>query len=340
MQSSALANKQVLLMAPGFFEYYSAIKRELELLGATVYVIKEDFVNTSTLYRYFFVKSEHLKYRFTSNYYKRQLDKLEDNIDVVFVIRGEAISEDIMLLLKEKYPNAYYLMYQWDSIKNNPNAVKISSYFNKCSTFDPLDAEKLNWRYRPLFFIQNEDEVIANNKKNIDFIFVGTLYYRRAELLKKIKSYCKTNKYVLFDYLYVKKLEYFVHKYLMRDQRYSILNTDEVKFRPLSTDEISRYYKKTKIFVDYAADSQNGLTMRTIESIGNRSKIITNNKNILNADFYNTNNIYLYDINEFTISETFINTPYEELSNKIFYKYSLKGWIEDIFGEYLNENSK
>lgn len=82
--------------------------------------------------------------------------------------------------------------------------------------------------------------------------------------------------------------------------------------------------------VDYTHPNQTGFTMRTCEAIGNRCKLITNNKRIMDADFYNPNNIYVYDLDNLYIPYSFINNEYEELPEEIFERYSLENWLKDI----------
>ena len=91
-------------------------------------------------------------------------------------------------------------------------------------------------------------------------------------------------------------------------------------------------YINEKCVIDIESPTQNGLTMRTIEMIGLKKKLITTNKDIVNYDFYNPNNILVCDRDNFKIDKSFIETPYEELAKEIYEKYSLKGWLLQIFG--------
>jgi len=326
---SMLYGNNILFLAPDFFDYYKLIAARMESYGASVDIILESFSNTSLLYRYFFIKSEKAKFKYTHDYYTKKINELNKSYNYILVIRGEALDELILKTLRNKFPTAKFIMYQWDSVKNNPNAKKISRYFDKCLTFDQRDANTYKWEYRPLFYT-NEGKKTQKNR-NIDFILVGTLYYQRALLYKAIKQFCENNNYYFYDYLYVRKLEFIVHKFLLKDKRYSILTNKDVKFTPLKTPDLNRLYEESRVFVDYAADDQSGLTMRTIESVGNRCKIITNNKAILKSDIYNPSNVFIYDINDFSIDPEFVNAPYENLDNEIYIKYSLDGWLKDIF---------
>ena len=89
-------------------------------------------------------------------------------------------------------------------------------------------------------------------------------------------------------------------------------------------------YSKSRCVVDVEDPGQHGLTMRSIEVVGLKRKLITTNKDIVNYDFYNTNNIFVLDRNNPVVDETFIDMPYKELDPEIYDKYSLKRWICSI----------
>ena len=86
----------------------------------------------------------------------------------------------------------------------------------------------------------------------------------------------------------------------------------------------------TNIVVDYTHPDQTGFTMRTIESIGHRCKLITNNKQVLNSDFYNENNVFVYDSNNFYVPNNFLNSNYSSLSEDVYKIYSVGNWIKEI----------
>ena len=44
--------------------------------------------------------------------------------------------------MKNKFSGAKFIMYQWDSCSNSPNALEIAKYFDKIFTFDREDANK------------------------------------------------------------------------------------------------------------------------------------------------------------------------------------------------------
>lgn len=52
---------------------------------------------------------------------------------------------------------------------------------------------------------------------------------------------------------------------------------------------------------------------------------------IVNYDFYNPNNILVWNEDLKSIPYEFLNSDYEKLSEDIYQKYSLKNWLNKIF---------
>ena len=212
------------------------------------------------------------------------------DFDIFFLIRGEIITEDFLISLKQKNPNAMFIMYQWDSIKNNSNYVHLLSYFDKVFTFDMVDAQKLNINYLPLFYTKKYEDLELSNDKKYDLVFFGSYNADRLEILKKINKECLKLDLVFKHHLFIqkllllKKIIFFQIKF--KDLKY--LSTE-----PVSTDEILENYKITKAVLDIENLRQNGFTMRTFEVLGANLKLITTNKRILKESIYNKMIIFL-----------------------------------------------
>lgn len=104
----------------------------------------------------------------------------------------------------------------------------------------------------------------------------------------------------------------------------------EFQFKPLTENEIVNIMSKTDAVFDICNENQNGLTMRTIETLGAGKKLITTNKTIINYDFYSPNNILLVKNNDFSDIHNFLKTRKEDLDYKIYNEYALKCWINKI----------
>lgn len=326
-----MKNDNILIIMPKFYGYEKVIECEARKRFNNVYIIYENRDWVSVWHRFVYVYLPSKKREVLNKFYKKQIDRLPKVIDLVFVIRGSSLSSPIMNYMKNRFTDScQYIMYQWDGVKNNPEILDIQKYFDKLFTFDIEDSIKYGWNYRPLFYIK--DKVIDGNK-DIDISFLCSLHSQRAKIQERIKSICKKKSFVFYSHMYCNRFTYYKWKYIGRKLEYKDTNDREVVFKSLSLDETYLIYGRSKVIVDYTHPEQTGFTMRTIEAIGNKCKLITNNKYIVNADFYNPENIFVYDDINFEIPEDFIEKPYESINEELYKYYSLERWFDSFLGE-------
>ena len=105
-------------------------------------------------------------------------------------------------------------------------------------------------------------------------------------------------------YLYIQsRILYFVYKILKPS--FWFVSMDKFKFKGLDYNTVNENIEKSNTILDIHHPKQTGLTMRTIEMIGMNKKIITTNKDIINYDFYNPNNILVIDRKKIKINLDF-----------------------------------
>lgn len=267
-----------------------------------------------------------------NHYYKNQIDKKNKKYDVILVIRGEYTPVESLRLLKEKYNTATLILYMWDSIKNNKGIEKKWSLFDKVITFDRKDyldnKEKID--FLPLFYCDDLMETISkktNRKYNI--CFIGTGHGDRVQIIKKLKNQCNTLGLSIYDYIYLPHpIVYLYNK--LANKYYKNVKISDIHFHPMPLERVYKIFCLSDCIVDIESKTQTGLTMRTIEVLGLKKKLITTNKDILNYDFYDSNNIFIVDRNNFNLDYKFITNTYTEIDKLIYDKYSLKNWIEQI----------
>ena len=325
-----LRNKNILIIMPKFFGYDEFIKKELENMSASVEIIYENMDEVNWLYRAAYVYFPKYRDNLMQKYYEKKFKYFQKNFfDYVLVIRGESLLIESIKNLKTFQKKAYFIMYQWDSMNNNQNAKNIAGLFDKVLTFDMKDAEKYQWEYRPLFFCNKNMK--QWKEKKYDFMYVCSLHSERVKMYRQLANIIK--EYHLSGYLRVfsKWTRFFKQKYLKHNPAFTKIKVSQMNFKPLDLAQMQDLYADTKVVVDFTHPNQNGLTMRTIESIGAGCKLLTNNINIKRTSMYNPNNIYVYQNNFDNIAKDFWEKPYEPLEKEKYEYYSLRGWIKDVF---------
>ena len=223
--------------------------------------------------------------------------------------------------------DAKFILYQWDSVKLNPNALKIAECFDEVCTFDINDSKKLGWRYVPLFHLNSN--INNNNKKYITFI--GSMHTKRALIAKEIYKICHRTNNQYFVYIYTSFLSYIKQKFIKKNIAYDGVNFSDLKFSRLPLNKVLKIYSQTKIMVDYTSPEQSGYNTRTMESLSYKYKLVTNNPYIKDADFFDPNNIFVFSEDNFEIPDDFINAEYKLLDQNIYEKYSIENWVKNIF---------
>lgn len=272
---------------------------------------------------------------FITSYYKKIIEQCNGNTyDYIFVLRGEYITTDALKLLRKHFGESKMILYMWDSIKNNKGIETKWMYFDKVYSFDRHDCLKYpTLIFRPLFFVDLYSQY-KNSKEDAryDLSFIGTAHGDRLHIISNVISQCKLFHKNYFTYLYSPHKFVFYYNKLFNPY-YKQFTKNDVKFSMLPFEETAKICSLSKCIIDIENITQTGLTMRTIETLGLGKKLITTNKDIRYYDFYNDNNIAIVDRENIKVDFNFIDTPYQELSSAIYKKYSLDGWINDIFEE-------
>lgn len=332
--------KKVLLFVPKFLDYDMQIKHELKKFGYSTDIVYENIDAYNTAFKTICTLLPNIKCKLATKIYEKQTDQLTNDYEYVLIIRGSMITNKYLYKLKEQFSIAKFLMYQWDSLAFNKNALGISDMFDGLFTFDMNDANKYGWNYRPLFY--DESRVNTKLERDIDICYICSAHSQRIKILERIKTECEKKQFSLFHYLYAIKRSYFLHKYVLNDKLFRKF-ADDVYTVPLSSEDTNDIYERSKVIIDYTYPGQNGLTMRTIESIGHRCKLITNNRNIEKCDFYNPYNIFIYSDCDVRIPSDFVNSSYEPIKPEVYIKYSLESWVKEVFGfedNYVDSKDK
>jgi hypothetical protein len=317
--------KRILIISSNLFGYHERIIARLKYFNANIVWLDGRPDNSfimKTVMRYFpFVYKNTI-----SNYY---INSIKSTFDQVLIISPEYLSGNIILALKEKTGASRFILYMWDSFVNKRNVGGVIKYFDKVLTFDSEDAKRLNLYFRPLFFSSGIQGQKGYNDK-IDISFIGTGHSDRAQIIEKIKKQCLQLKLKYFFYLYLQnKFIYFFHK--INNKHFRKIKKSCFHFKHIDYEEYIKISERSRAIIDIEHPKQKGLTMRTFEVLGKEKKLITTNKDIKNYDFYNTSNILVIDRYHPVIDKDFIDSNYQPLPVNIYYKYSIDGWLEDIF---------
>ena len=326
-----LQGKRILFFSAHLFGYQNDIRLAMESVGAIVDYYDERPANN------FLVKgviriNRNLLAGYINLYYNKIIkETLQKEYDYVFFIKGESISASNVRRLKQFHPEANFIIYHWDSIANNSNAQNLLPYFDRVFSFDKIDCERLGLHFLPLFYTPDYANIPYYDKEiKYDMLFVGTTHSDRYKLVKRIEEQIiKMGGLCLTWFYFPSKILYYKMKIQNSYLRQIPVHT--FHFKPMSKELLLQLYAGSRIIIDVQHPKQTGLTMRCIETLGAKRKLITTNYYIIEYDFYNPDNILVVDRNLPYVPEKFLNEPYRDTPKEIYESYSIKNWLSSIF---------
>ena len=329
-----MPDNKVLLFAPKFFGYENSITNKIKE-KASECIFFDERVNPSTFdkicirlnYRNFIKKKIKLFYESIINKYE------VDYFDYVLFLNPETITVDLLKRLKEKQSKAKFILYMWDSFENKPHTKELLPFFDRTFSFNKNDCDKYGLKFRPLFFIDEYDVDKYHSKEyktDIDIGFIGTVHSDRYQILKELEDWAKKNGLKSSYYMFFPSKILF-YKYKFENLGKIKISKEDFHFISLNQQQVREYLERCKVIIDIQHPKQVGLTMRTIEMLGLRKKLITTNQDIKNYDFYNEDNICIIDRKNININKLFFETNYNSSSDSYRNNYSLETFVSSFF---------
>lgn len=319
--------QKVLFIGIGFYDYDIIIRQAIEKLGFEV----DYFCETPKGFFYSFanyLKLNSISQTFRNNHSMNIANACGNDYSYIFVIKGDCITHEALNIIQQKNKNAKTVLYLWDSIKRMPNYKNIQGFFMSIYSFDRVDCiNNKKIKFKPLFY---RSEYKINNKQNnfiYDLFFIGWAHSDRAILLKEIDLKLQSQDLKTKFLIFVGKAAYYISKPIRAIRIMTIQ-------KPISTKDIAQYCSESRAILDIAHPLQTGLTMRTIEVLfGIGRKLITTNKDIINYDFYNKNNILIINRDNLDIPKDFFKSNFIIYPDDLRDSFFIENWVKDFFDE-------
>ncbi|MGX9716559.1 hypothetical protein ACWYXJ_20255 [Janthinobacterium lividum] len=319
-----------LLIAPEFFGYAKEIQHGLAKRGVGALRF-DDRPASDTMTKILNRISPLLQRDKADRYFDSIFQQAKQHpITHVLVIKGQSLSLSAIRRMREALPHAHFTLYFWDSYKNmSSDSYDKVALFDRALSFDPVDVENDGrLEYRALFYL-DEYAKLPKVDEDIDFFFFGTIHSDRYQVLKKLSNHFPRN-------ASFKKILYFPSKLIYWGRRlfqpsFWMAKKREFTFEPVGKADLKSLLARSKVIIDIERPIQAGLTMRTLEAVGAKKKIITTNSFSAKTDIYRPENILVIDRDNIFIPESFIMSEFCELPGCINQKYSLDGWLDEIF---------
>lgn len=236
------------------------------------------------------------------------------------IINDAMFNNNILKYISKKNAVASKYVYYTNAVRNSrikPNNIPKDW---RVYTFDISDSKEFDIEYSPEYYTEHQENIKYDLKYDVCYVGADKTDVRLKNLLD-IKEVLRKNKVQNFFHIF---------RVLKKYNKYELQETTNMF---LKYEDIQRIILESKCILELQMEGQSGCTLRTLESMFLNRKLITNNKDIVNYDFYNPNNIFVIENaddfkDRFNDILKFMRSPYQKLPDMVKNNYKFCKWLE------------
>lgn len=318
--------KKIVLISPKFFNLSDLIKDEIIRQGYDCHWFN-DRISDRFIDKVLIRISKWAIQKKIDRYFEEISEYcIKEQPDILLTIYGQSFTGEQFAKLKERLPNTEFVFFSWDSADIYPIIKGKFQVFDRSYTFDTDDVDKYHVHFLPLFYsYKYSQEPIA-----YDYSFIGTIKPGKYQVIHELTA--QLNKHFFKSYVYMflqSPMAY--HYYRLKSGEFRHAKKKEFRYDRLDAKTVNTIFLQSNIVVDVAMANQNGLTIRTLEALHLKKKLITNNTNIRKYPFYNEKNILVYEGGELNFDSPFFTEPFDETS-ALSHDYSIEHFVHVLLG--------
>ena len=233
----------------------------------------------------------------------------------IIIIESRNTFEYLLKLIRKKYENKRIIVWYWNEVTEremNPIYIK-EKYKCEVATFDYDDAKKYNMKFNDTYFFKIDR---INDKITNDVFYVGI---DREGRIEKIQSLIE-----IFDKNNIS------HNICLTTSPIKKANPNYSYASRMDYKDVLKNIYSSKVILDLTKETQFGLTLRPVEALILRKKLITDNKNIKEYKFYTKDNIFILGEDDIENIKNFINKEYKEIEEKVVESYYFENWLKRL----------
>ena len=226
-------------------------------------------------------------------WYDKKIEKIQPKY---IIVRDAIISRKYLLWLQSVFPNAQ-INFMYENMIGKAKHIIPSMIPDgiRVWTYDKFDSQKYEIRLKkslPYF----SEFVVDKGTTIYDVLFVGR-DKGRGDWLHEFECFLnkrgyKTKFVITADSKYSKRKPYYQNE--------------------VSYNTIAEWMSHTKCIINVGMKNQQGITIRDLECLFNKIKLITTNEHIKEAYFYNPDNIFVLNENNWEDVPEFLNKKYND----------------------------
>ena len=216
--------------------------------------------------------------------------------------------------MKEKKTGQRFIYYYWNKVERcavQPDVAKNLGY--ETWSFDKEDCKEYGLSYNPSFYVKSWYENAGKIKeRNSDVCYIGR---DKDDRMAKVSGIMRElQKEGLSTYTYFTAPKWYKRFCKKEYKKY-------LDFKEMISKEMGN-----KCIFDFGLENQSGITLRVFDALCNGRKLITTNKAVMEYDFYDSKNVFVYGADDIKRIKDFVEDP-GCISPKME-NYCIDKWLE------------
>lgn len=268
--------KKLAIVGPSFFSYIEGIAAEFSRRGIEVATFDDRHSNRAI--EKIFIRLGVYRHAFSPA--AKHVEAVAEAIEAggysdVLLANIEAVDRGFVARLRARGVRAH--LYMWDGLSNRPGYAALLDLVASRGTFDPVDAERLDMRYIPLFAepIFAEEDVAAESFE-ADIGFCGTVHSSRTRILARLIAIARARGLKLALMLYYHLRALFLLKALVDWSAWKL--APKISSTPFPKAQVAAMFGRTRFILDVPHPGQSGMTARTFEALRAGARLLTFNR--------------------------------------------------------------
>mgnify|MGYP000926773665 CR=1 FL=1 len=226
------------------------------------------------------------------------------------IIHASKITPPVARFIRRQAPNIRIIVWYWNPVDKCVPLNEFSDCNCEIWSFDEDDCVRYGIKYNTQYYFDNV--LLKNEEPELDVFFVGG-DKGRIEGLINLQQH--------WDALGISSYFHITPTGRKKD-RYKGVYKKRIDYA-----EVLDYISKSKAILDYVSEQQSGLTLRPLEALFFRKKLITNDQSIVDRDFYKEQNIFVLGKDDPSTLVRFLNSGYLPIKEEIVNKYDFDSWL-------------
>lgn len=257
-----------------------------------------------------------LKYRLPGKeiWYNKKVLDLEGN----GVLLDADVTDDYAEWLIRNNTNIKWNFYYWNSYEHFRIAPETLRKLGYCVwSFDPDNCKQFSLKFDPEFFCKSWYNGLEKFSDPVyDIVFIGRDKNGRMQQVKELKQRFKN-----YDISW--------NLYFTANKWYQRFGSKEYKAY-LNFHRMLELEMSAKALLDFSQNMQSSITCRVYDALCNGRKVVTNNLNIKEMNYYSPDNIFILDYDDDSKLEAFLKTPFKTIPWEVLKEHSCERWSRVI----------